>query len=223
MPAIDGDRRPAGLQDTAQLCVGKLMLSKRQVMDGVHRYGAVKGIGGEGQTGNVRDHVQTALPKPQTGLPQGRQGDIGADAVIIILGVGQIFRPLYGTRSGIQEEMPARGKMPADAQVAVMNVIAGDGPQVLVAGVLVEAIANLAPANAVVKLADLLLGVLHHSFSRGTIGGGKDYCHTGGLPDRLTILWVPRPGSGRSGRTNSRPLPKARGPAAKSPGPSKSA
>ena len=53
--------------------------------------------------------------------------------------------------------------MTVDAQVAFMDIVARNRPQVFVAGVLVQPVADLRPADLVIEFAYLLFGVRHSS------------------------------------------------------------
>ena len=77
--------------------------------------------------------------------------------------------------------------MPLHAQMTLVDVLARNGAQVLVAGVLVQPLPHLRPADLVIKFAYLLFGVIH-AFLAGT---GCcltllviDYFHVNGSPTR---------------------------------------
>jgi hypothetical protein len=51
--------------------------------------------------------------------------------------------------------------MATDAQMALVDIFLGDWSQILISGILVQAVALLAPSDPIIELAHLLLGVFH--------------------------------------------------------------
>ncbi len=72
------------------------MLALRQVMNGVEGDNPLKGIVFEGQIGDIGDDQQTVIPNSLTRLLQGGDGNVGADANLMV----QRFAPAPAVLKG---------------------------------------------------------------------------------------------------------------------------
>jgi|SRR3990172_10375268 hypothetical protein len=156
-PAVnDHATSPLG-KHSGQLTETGHLLIRGKVVDHMQRSQAVKSRTLKREMRDIPDDVQPPRADTLTSVTQRDRRYVEThpiaepDSVLEILGI------LNRAGARVQEHSSSGQEVSLDAKMASVSVLACDGAQVLIAGVLVQPLGDLLPADGVVEITNLLL------------------------------------------------------------------